>query len=161
MSNLVEKGNLIEFYLEPKESTKIEWQQNFAKHKENFMVVAFNVVNSEVTRTLFIAQKKAKEFMNKAEKSTNENPLFDAVSYTTTVDDDFQYGQDADKTIRFLVFHDKNEKMYQHRFVSTNAFQNVATAIGEKVDKIESIKKYLDKIMSLGKAYIGDPLRSF
>lgn len=159
---LVEKNDVIEFYKEPKETTVIKWQQNFQDRQEVFLVIPYTVKGKEASGTLFVEQKKAKEFMDLAKKTaTDEDALFDTPAFTTEVTEDFQYGQDADKTMRFLVYHDKSENMFQHRFVSTSAFQNIATKVGEKAGQIDAVKGYLDKIMKLGKAYIGDPLRSF
>lgn len=39
----------------------------------------------------------------------------DGPKYTVKIDDDFQYGQNEERTERFLVFHDKNNRPYQVR----------------------------------------------
>ena len=162
MAILVEKGDVIEFYKEPKETTKIEWQQSFQDRSETFIVIPYTVKGKDASGTLFVEQKKAKTLMASATKAKNDkDSLFDAPAYTCTINEDFQYGQDKNKTIRFLVYHDKSENMFQHRFVSTNAFEKIATKVAEQAGKIDEIKGVLSKIMSAGKAYIGDSLRDF
>lgn len=40
------------------------------------------------------------------------------------VDSAFQYGQNKENTVRFLVLHNKSNKPYQHRFVETSMLSN-------------------------------------
>lgn len=162
MTTLVEKGDVIEFYKEPQVSTEIKWQQNFKDRSEVFLTIPYKVKDKEASGSLFVEQKMADKFMKAAKKvETNKESLFKSSAYTITINEDFQYGQDKEKTIRFLVYHDKNENIYQHRFASNNAFQKIVSKIGEQTDKIESVQKIFDKITRLGKAYLGDKLKDF
>lgn len=155
MSSLVEKGNKISVELDVKEKTIIKWQQNFQDRQEVFFAIPYYVVdNSEASGTLFVEKKLFKDFKNTVTKDEDDDTI-------TTVTDDFQYGQDKDKTLRFLVYHDKKENMFQHRFVTTNAFQKISEKAAIHAGKVESVKKVLDKVTKLGKAYIGDKLKNF
>ena len=56
-----------------------------------------------------------------------------------TVTSRFRYGQDAEKTMRFLVYHDPNYTPFQHRFIDTDmlailtklGYRSAKTVLGE------------------------------
>ncbi|NVO28672.1 hypothetical protein HJ526_14670 [Donghicola sp. C2-DW-16] len=98
-----------------------------------------------------------------------------------TVTKDFQYGQSADKTNRFLVLHDKSRKPFQHRFMENKTLEIAARGAQMAVDLGEGpatafatasgvpvvlVPKGLrDQVLrnvgSSMKAVIGDDLRNF
>ena len=54
-------------------------------------------------------------FLNKCEAQAGSDIC------TLTVDKNFRYGQDAEKTKRFLVLHERTLTPFQHRFMDTNS----------------------------------------
>jgi len=82
--------------------------------------------------------------------------------YKIQVDEAFQYGQDNDKTLRFLVYHNKANKPYQHRFIETTAFSNIGNKIiAVGASAAGSWSEALNQGAELAKAFIGDYLRDF
>lgn len=162
MSNLVEKNDYIKFDPASKESVTIKWQQDLSERSEQYVVIPYTVIGKPASGSLFIQTGYAEEFMNKSEKDESTNPLVSGGS-KIKVDDAFQYGQDNDKTLRFLVYHNKANKPYQHRFIETTAFSN----IGKKIQKAGN--EYggalwggiINKGADLLKGFIGDYLRDF
>lgn len=52
-------------------------------------------------------------FVQKSYLDTLKDKKVSGEDFTMIVDDSFQYGQDKNKTKRWLVYHDKNNKAYQ------------------------------------------------
>lgn len=164
MSNLVEKNDYIKFDPATKESVTIKWQQGGSERSDQYVVMPYTVIGKPASGSLFIQTSLAEEFMNKSEKDESTNPLVSGGS-KIKVDDAFQYGQDKDKdpTLRFLVYHNKANKLYQHRFIETTAFSN----IGKKIQKAGN--EYggalwggiINKGADLLKGFIGDYLHNF
>ncbi|KAK0542935.1 hypothetical protein OC845_006379, partial [Tilletia horrida] len=101
------------------------------------------------------------------------------------VDDDFQYGQNKDGSMRFLVFHDKRNTPYQHRFRSGKAWKFMQWAHKRPIKYLDFLYGFVDEsgdalgqeilknALEIGKdaagglltflpyAYHGDPLRDF
>ena len=162
MSNLVEKNDYIKFDPASKESVTIKWQKDLSERSEQYVVIPYTVIGKPASGSLFIQTSYAEEFMNKSEKDESTNPLVSGGS-KIKVGDAFQYGQDNDKTLRFLVYHNKANKPYQHRFIETTAFSN----IGKKIQKAGN--EYggalwggiINKGADLLKGFIGDYLHNF
>ncbi|CAN9169504.1 unnamed protein product [Alternaria alternata] len=78
--------------------------------------------------------------------------------FCVTVDDSFQYGQKKDKTNRFLVFHNKDNKPFQHRYV-----ENTLTQLGGRaVDIIEWLGyKDINTVEEYAKRFVGDYLHNY
>ena len=55
-----------------------------------------------------------------------------------TVDENFRYGQDAEKTKRFLVMHERTLMPFQHRFMDTN---NLAILLKTGKETVEAMGK--------------------
>jgi hypothetical protein len=99
---------------------------------------------------------------------------------TVVVDDSFQYGQNKEKTNRWLAYHDKSMKAYQ---VSNDSAQSTSPRDSEDADQfaqwrfVASAKqKFGDKLANFAggflktyimidisalSAFLGDPLRNF
>lgn len=165
--SIVNKDNYITVVPSKMEDATIKWQQSFTQHEKQFKVVPFiGSEDSKINGTLFIEEGYVDAFFKMCEKDASDNPFKSKDNQKVKVTDEFQYGQDSasDTKIRFLVFHDKSDNIYQHRFMKTTAFSSVmgkvSDAIGAAGDVIP-FKAVVDKVLDAGKAYVGDPLRNF
>jgi hypothetical protein len=160
---VVQKGDLISLAPQKAESTQITWQQDLVDHTKEFRVIPFSVKGkSGVGGTLFLESSYQDEFLKLCEKD-NENAFGSGDSYKTKVTDRIQYGQDRsdDPTIRFLVYHNEKDNIFQHRFMATNAFASIMGKVEGYVGKIPTLGPLIKKVMEYAKAFIGDPLRDF
>ncbi|KAF5667072.1 hypothetical protein FHETE_5775 [Fusarium heterosporum] len=108
---VVEKGNKIFIPTAQLTATevKVEWSQSFSKRSEQYYSVPFfNKDQGNEESMIFIQKSYLDALKNK--KAPGDD-------LTVVVDDSFQYGQNKEKTKRWLAFHDKNNKPYQWRFV--------------------------------------------
>lgn len=144
----------------------IEWKQNMSSRSEKYIQLTATDGTS-----VFVQPEMAGQVQQKC----------DANFCAFTVGKDFQYGQSADKTTRFLVLHDKKRKPFQHRFMENKTLEIAARGAQMAVDLGEGpatafatasgvpvvlIPKGLrDQVMrNVGttmKAVIGDDLRNF
>ncbi|NES78280.1 MULTISPECIES: hypothetical protein [unclassified Okeania] len=171
---IVEKGDWIKFNPKAKEDQTIKWQQNLGSRQEEYIVVPYSVKDKQASGSLFIELGLADSFFEKCQEDESKNPLVSG-GYKIQVDDAFQYGQNNEKTLRFLVYHNKSNKPYQHRFIETTAFSNIgkkivasanaagaaaatATGAGAATAAWEDLLKQGEDI---AKAFIGDYLRNF
>jgi hypothetical protein len=161
MAQIVEKGDWIKFNPDSKKEETIKWQQDLGSRQEQYIALPYSVKDKEASGSLFIQLGLADSFFQKCQKDESSNPLVSG-GYKIQVDEAFQYGQNNEKTLRFLVYHNKANKPYQHRFIETTAFSN----IGNKIVSVgagatpawgELLKKGAD----LAKGFIGDYLRDF
>ena len=166
-SPLVNKGDTLIFSSDvfgDQEAVKtVEWSQSFSKRTAKYIQVTASVKSATPTLTMvFIAKPLAI-----ALKESNCKGM----KCTLKVDDRFQYGQNSEKTMRFLVLHDKSNKPYQHRFISTSTlstFADGAKALANQADKVGAIIPPASIAAATGKqaisaikALVGDPLRDF
>ena len=168
---LVEKGDVITFRKsslnDPNNGVKIEWQQDFRDKSQDYVetAVKYTVGDQDFLAPLFVQKNLVEELLDECEDKT-------AKKCTVKVNSDFQYGQDSDQTARFLVYHDQANKPYQHRFVNNelaskfaNSAQQLAESAGNTagsiIPQVKIATAGFDKMVSLGKAYIGDYLRNF
>jgi len=160
---VVQKGDSISLAPDGAESTKIKWQQNFAQRSKVFNVIPFTVKGSGASGTLFLENGLAEEFLKLCEKDESANPLSASGGYTIQVTDVMQYGQDDadDPKVRFLVYHDKSDNIYQHRFMQTTAFGNVMEKVSDVAGNIPGLGDVMKKVAGYTKAFVGDSLRSF
>lgn len=161
MAEIVEKGDWIKFNPQAKESVTIEWQQNLGNRREEYIAIPYTVNGKNASGSLFVQAGAASDFFEKCSEDESTNPLVSG-GYKIQVDDGFQYGQNNEKTLRFLVYHDKSNKPYQHRFIETTAFSN----IGSKIVSVGAASapawgELIQQGANVAKAFIGDYLRDF
>lgn len=174
MTAVVNKGDVISISPTIGEEALIKWQQDFAERNKIYRVVPFLVKETGASGTLFISSSMSSKLLDMCEKDEDDNPFAPQSNYKVTVNDDFQYGQDdaGNPQVRFLVFHDKSNKMYQHRFMQTTAFGSVMSKISDVAEESNGvismipsvgpmINGIISKVTDMGKAYIGDNLRNF
>ncbi|KAK4197963.1 hypothetical protein QBC40DRAFT_341586 [Triangularia verruculosa] len=144
----------------------VKWQQNFvARQAQYYRVEAYNTTTDK-TVPFFIAAEYYKS-------STASNPnhiskigtLLPGEGYKVKVDDKFQFGQkNAQGENRFVVFHDKERKPYQHRFIETAVLSTLAKSGEEAANKVLGnfgLGGAAASVADAAKAYIGDYLRNF
>lgn len=167
MVHVVELGSIIEFDKVIPILTALTWQQNFAKRTKNFYFIVFKIEDRNAGGYLAVEEQYWDMFMGmvtdcKPENDrgwTRQNPRGQL-----KVTNDFRYGQNSEKTFRFLVLGNKLDNIYQHRFAeafqnwnSTDGFQNQLRILGAAADAL--LKSSI--VTDMAKAYIGDPLREF
>ncbi|CAP64730.1 uncharacterized protein PODANS_5_9960 [Podospora anserina S mat+] len=89
-------------------------------------------------------------------------PLFpDLDNFILPINDKFQYGQkNAQGENRWLVLHDKDNKLYQHRFI-------VATVQGHAAEWAKTLAnsfgagELASQVTSIGKSFVGHYLHTF
>ncbi|KAF5000371.1 hypothetical protein FGRMN_1839 [Fusarium graminum] len=117
---LVTKGDVIQFSDMVRSATDktvdpvritITWQQNLRTRSEAYISCTYSVISSGKRGQLFIQASKLGDLWDKRDQKGDKNWI------TVQVGDAFQYGQNEDRTDRFLVYHDKSNRPYQRRFV--------------------------------------------
>ena len=121
--HLVRLGDRIQLSLDELEESvqEIHWSQDGKDiSKRYFLLSAMfenprepGMVPSEVP--IYVQTFLKDFFLNKCERKA------DSSICTITVDSNFRYGQDAEKTKRFLVLHERSLTPFQHRFMDTNS----------------------------------------
>ena len=164
---LVEKGDSLTFtvdaFSDKSAVVTVEWSQMLSKRSAKYVQVTAATISKTPSLTmLFIAKPLAD-----AIKTANCK----GAKCTIKVDGRIQYGQNSEKTMRFLVLHDKSNKPFQHRFVNTSTlstFASGAEMLAKQVDSVGGIipqvgmaAKASQQAISAAKAFVGDPLRDF
>jgi len=164
---LVQEGDKITFQqsdltLEENQLT-IRYQQQMNKRQGEYIQTAakFDADGQDAFVIVFIQQDLAQNLLAGCEGAAS-------TTCTVTVNSDFQYGQDKEQTIRFLVYHDKSNKPYQHRFISTstaskfvNGAEQFAKQAGVSYPQAQATAQAFSDVVGLGKAVVGDYLRNF
>ena len=100
---------------------EIHWSQDGKDITKRYFVLSAMFHNPREPGTIpsevpIYVQSYLKEFfLNKCQKDVGSNTC------SLTVDRNFRYGQDAEKTKRFLVMHERSLTPFQHRFMDTNS----------------------------------------
>jgi hypothetical protein len=158
---IVDEGDWIQFDPSSKQVVTIKWQQDLGNRQETYIALPYSVKGKEASGSLFIQQDLADSFFQKCQTDESINPLVSG-GYKIQVDKAFQYGQDNYKTLRFLVYHNKANKPYQHRFIETTAFSNIGKRIIAAGREWGSQPwQDLGQRADLLRSFIGDYLRDF
>lgn len=170
-ARLVKAGDEITFYTNdltgPARVVQlVEWQKDLKQKQANYIQLAaqFDAGGMRDFLILFVQEPVVKRLLARCGDST-------AMSCTVTVDAEFQYGGDAAGTMRFLVFHNRANQPFQHRFVNQTVAKNFAVGVKglmEEVDESDApmfgaelgVASVL-RVVEMGQATIGDPLRDF
>ncbi|KAJ5157648.1 uncharacterized protein N7482_008748 [Penicillium canariense] len=145
----VNKGDVISVLLTPEWAIQtVEWSQRFLIYKTDYYRVSFTNAKSETTQStdpedsglLFIAKDRVDAFKALDMGKTDQDVC------TVTVSTEFLYGQSKDGKKRFLVFHDKRLRIFQHRFMQ-----------GGIMDAMKSAQEMATKL----KEGFGDELQPF
>ncbi|KAI8623565.1 hypothetical protein F5Y19DRAFT_458319 [Xylariaceae sp. FL1651] len=149
---VVEKGNVIYIPADKLTSNEVtvEWQQSLSnKTAQYYSVPFFNKTQGNEESVIFIQKTYLDALKNKK---------VDGDDLTVIVDDSFQYGQNKEKTKRWLAYHDKNNKAYQWRFVAT-----VSSKLGSALATFGGglFKQYVGIDLGAIKGFFGDYLHNF
>ncbi|KAK5047537.1 hypothetical protein LTR84_006634 [Exophiala bonariae] len=151
MSSVVGRGDSIYIAAQSlgDKKIKVSWSQNLGQKSADYYAAKYTVKNGGGAEgVIFIQVSKLDEL--KAKKTSGDD-------LTVTIDDSFQYGQNKEKDKRFLVFHDKNNKLYQHRLLENLVSQrdsktsDLLAIIGYRNVSPEDIHRY----------FMGDYLKGF
>ncbi|KAK7428262.1 hypothetical protein QQZ08_005159 [Neonectria magnoliae] len=152
MALLVNRGDAI--YVDAQsfdnEVVKVTWSQGGNNISENYIPMKYRVTSGGSSEgPIFIQANKLSDFRRKQ----NGGPYV-----TVIVDSEFQYGQDKDRTRRFLVFHDKDHRPYQHRFA-----HSILQTLGDKGVEFAASLGFPDvgKLRDALGRFTGDYLREF
>ncbi|KAF4954276.1 hypothetical protein FSARC_12186 [Fusarium sarcochroum] len=146
---VVEKGNKIYIPADKLTATevKVEWSQNLSSRSEQYYSVPFFNKDQGNEQSLIFIQKSYLEALKNKKAPGDE--------LTVVVDDSFQYGQNKEKTKRWLAYHDKNNKAYQWRFV-----EGLYAKLGQAaINFAGSIFPQID--LGILKTLLGDYLHNF
>ncbi|EJU00230.1 hypothetical protein DACRYDRAFT_108977 [Dacryopinax primogenitus] len=137
----------------------VTWSQSWTEYTKDykfFMAKAGNDQKDEVP--LYIAS----EFADESHFKGVETVTVDGTEYyKMKVDGRFQYGQKGKNGEgRFLVWHDKSRKPYQHRFVNSTV-QLQALGLGTKLAGYFGYGNVADLAGNALKAAFGDYLHNF
>lgn len=140
----------------------IEWSQSFSDRKEQYAQITAFIEGKDMSTLMLFVHKS---FIPKVEEQCA------AEVCKLKVSSSYQYGQNKDQTLRFLVLHDKSNTPYQHRFLSTTTlatFSKGATKLAANAKSLgvvvpgagagAAMSEQLVKGLS---SVVGDPLRNF
>ncbi|KAG9187008.1 hypothetical protein G6011_10116 [Alternaria panax] len=156
MSPLVSEGNTIYVPAEclvgdERKKVTVSWSQMMRTRTQEYWVCNYQVKSGgNLDGVIYIQTDKVDEF--KSKKTGGDE-------FTLTVDNTFQYGQNKEQTKRFLVFHNKDNKPFQHRFVATTL-----SAFGKKgADIVRDLgfKGSADFVEGHAKDLFGDYLHNY
>lgn len=158
MAKVAEKGNSITFPSDALSNTdavvNIKWQQDLQDKQADYILVDTVLTSTNDVVPLFVQKSLSSNFLAKCKTEANK--------CTVDVDGDFQYGQNKEKTFRFLVYHSKSNKQYQHRFMNQTTVSKIAAFAKKITGSVDlSVIKTLDSLINVGQAVFGDPLRDF
>ncbi|KAI4687488.1 uncharacterized protein J4E88_003077 [Alternaria novae-zelandiae] len=124
----------------------VSWSQWLGSRSQEYYVCNYTITSDRrkgVTGLLYVQTDKLEEF--KSKKTDGEDITF-------TVDETFQYGSNDDVTIFFLVFHDKDNKPFQHRFIK----ETISRLEGQAADFIGGLG-----LKSQAESFIGEYLMDY
>ncbi|MCJ1379936.1 hypothetical protein MMC17_003039 [Xylographa soralifera] len=153
----VTKSNVLETNAEylTSDPMTVQWSQKWTTRSEKYYSVVFeNITQGGERGRLFISEKALDEFKH--------NPIKDG-NYVFKVDEEYQYGQaNSAGNDRFLVFHNKNNTIYQHRFVRS-MWLNLGHKIGEIAGDAApgAVKNVVPAVEKQIQNMFGDPLKNF
>ncbi|KAF9041622.1 hypothetical protein BJ165DRAFT_1548456 [Panaeolus papilionaceus] len=162
----VESGNEILIPLFDVEAANklfhITWSQNLATRNADYYLVTADNITTGTQVPCFIAAEYYKT-------STSANPnhinrvgqLLPGEGCKLKVNNALQYGQkNAAGELRFVVYHDKERKPYQHRFIETAVGSATATK-AQELAKSFGYGGIGDQVGNLAKNFVGDYLHTF
>ncbi|KAJ7878041.1 hypothetical protein B0H13DRAFT_2346830 [Mycena leptocephala] len=137
----------------------VNWQQNMSQRKADYYALT---ADTPPQVPFFIAAEYYKS-STKANPShiTKVGEPVEGEGYKLKVNDRLQYGQkNAQGELRFIVYHDKERKPYQHRFIET-AVGSATAGKAAEMAKAFGVGVVGDQIMDHLKAIVGDYLHTF
>ncbi|KAJ7855346.1 hypothetical protein B0H13DRAFT_2357966 [Mycena leptocephala] len=125
----------------------VNWQQNMSQRKADYYALTADNITTGEQVPFFIAAEYYKS-------STKANP-----SHITKVGELVE-GEGYKLKLRFIVYHDKERKPYQHRFIET-AVGSATAGKAAEMAKAFGVGVVGDQIMDHLKGIVGDSLHTF
>jgi hypothetical protein len=170
-TRLVQEGDAITFRVSAlsleDNLLSIQWSQSGRSRWGEYVQTAakFDANGRDAFVLLFVQSALVEDLLADCEEPG-------ARTCTVIVSSGFQWGQDkkTEPTARFLVYHDKSNKPYQHRFVSTSTAsrfmigteelaEQAGDAAGGAVPLAETAAEAFSDFASVSKSFSGDSLR--
>ncbi|KAE9363323.1 hypothetical protein N431DRAFT_475480 [Stipitochalara longipes BDJ] len=140
----------------------ISWSQRFStKTAKYYTVKAQNITRNNSNVLLFIQDRFYKDensadFIGKIPGVKKEDG-----KWIITITDHFQYGQkNATGENRFIVLHDENNKLYQHRFLVTTIQGKAADWAKILADQFGA-SVIANNVNEAGRNFVGDYLHTY
>ncbi|VBB81971.1 Putative protein of unknown function [Podospora comata] len=141
---------------------EITWSQSLRTKKANYYIVkAKNITQNQADVLLYIQDTFYKDESSPTHLSKLPDAKKEGDNFIVTINDKFQYGQkNAQGENRWLVLHDKDNKLYQHRFI-------VATVQGHAAEWAKTLAnsfgagELASQVTSIGKSFVGHYLHTF
>ncbi|KIP02364.1 hypothetical protein PHLGIDRAFT_37922 [Phlebiopsis gigantea 11061_1 CR5-6] len=160
----VQKGDvlLIPTSVDAAQRVTVKWQQTFSdKTATYYTIVAKNKTQGNAEVVFFVATEWYEGTGGPAQHLSHVAPKNADGLYELTVDDKCQYGQkNKEGEMRFVVYHDKGRKPYQHRFIETS-FGSLAGNVAAKIAGALGYGGIGDIAKTLSGNYLGDYLHTF
>ncbi|KAF7973431.1 hypothetical protein HWV62_15116 [Athelia sp. TMB] len=190
MPPVVNQGDqlLIPLLDQENKAVHIQWQQDLSARSADYFALTVDNITTGQQQTLLSIFKTdasfstgeqvpffiAAEFYKNSTKANakhiskvgTEEPgvtgmVTNAEGYKITVDSNLQYGQkNAAGELRFVVYHDKARKPYQHRFIET-AVGSAGAGKAQEIAKSFGFGAIGDSAGNLAKSFVGDYLHTF
>jgi hypothetical protein len=145
----------------------VQWSQAMREQAQDYVQVTglFSDAPKATDATPFML------FLQKDMVEAFRQQFCDESRCQAAITSQFQYGQDKEMTMRFVVYHNPANKPFQHRFLATNAattytrtLQQVASTAGElnlPVPGVEKATSIVGDFTTIGQNLVGDNLHSF
>lgn len=166
---LVQSNDMIEIRMSSLDAdenlVEVSWKQK-GRRTKNYLQTAAKLRHDEGVTfvNIFIEKGLLPDFKIACDATTE-------TVCSATVSQDFQYGQDKEGTLRFLVYHDQSNCPFQHRFMTTataarfgeaaNEMATKAGAIGQSyVPMAKQAADAFNQVAGLAQSAFGDYLRN-
>ncbi|KAJ7862429.1 hypothetical protein B0H13DRAFT_1900078 [Mycena leptocephala] len=128
----------------------VNWQQNMSQRKADY----YALTADNITTGSFLHRRRVIQEQHEGEPEPHHQGR-------RTRRGRLQYGQkNAQGELRFIVYHDKERKPYQHRFIET-AVGSATAGKAAEMAKAFGVGAAGDQIMDHLKAIVGDNLHTF
>ncbi|KAK5652027.1 hypothetical protein OQA88_10930 [Cercophora sp. LCS_1] len=143
-------------------TVELEWSQTFKTRQATYYIVpAKNVTKGNADVMLFIQDRFYKDESNGDHIGKIPGATKDGENFTVTINDHFQYGQkNKQGEKRWVVLHDKGNKMFQHRFMTTTVQGNAADWAKTLANQFGA-GDLASQVHDLGSRFVGDYLHTF
>ncbi|KAH7136290.1 hypothetical protein EDB81DRAFT_656908 [Dactylonectria macrodidyma] len=143
-------------------SQEISWTQMLkSKTATYYIVSAKNTSKHNADALIFIQERIYKDDNSADFIGKLPGAKKDGADWVVTITDRFQYGQkNASGEKRWIVLHDKSNKIFQHRFLVTTT-QGNAVDWAKKLADSFGASELAENVSGIGGSFVGDYLKTF
>ncbi|GAB7354329.1 hypothetical protein MBLNU459_g4842t2 [Dothideomycetes sp. NU459] len=160
----VQAGNelIIPLFDAENKAVSIKWSQNLAQRTaQYYALVADNATTGEQVPFFIAAEYYKTSTINNPNHITKVGQLVDGEGYKIKVDGRLQYGQkNAQGELRFVVYHDKERRPFQHRFIET-ALGSAAAGKATELAKGFGLGDVAGSVAAIAANFVGDYMHDF